>query len=187
MPRLFVAIDLPHELAVDLLRILPVHDGIRPTLSGQLHLTLRFLGERDEALAARVALGLRRVRASAMTLQVDGVGRFRSGRGAVLWAGLSISAPLTQLVDAIDRVLENEGIGAEARRFWPHLTRARCRPGVPDTFLRDWLSRHGALTMPPWRVDRFALVESFLKPDGARHAERETYPLATQPLVSPDC
>lgn len=187
MPRLFIAIDLPHQLAVDLLHTVPVHDGIRPTLPGQLHLTLRFLGERDEASAARVALGLRTVRASAMTLQVDGVGRFRGGRGAVLWAGLLASGPLAQLVDAIDRVLENEGIGAETRRFWPHLTLARCRPGVPDTVLRDWLSRHGALTMPPWRVDRFGLVESFLKPDGARHAVRETYPLATPSLVSPDC
>lgn len=178
MPRLFVAIDTPAPLAQGLLQTLPAHRGIRATPAMQLHLTLRFLGEQDDDTTARIAQALRSVEMAAMSLQVHGVGRFRGRQGAILWAGLTDSADSQQLlalVDAISKVLEREGIAPEHRRFWPHLTLARCRPGVPEPVLREWIESCRTLTSPKWHVDRFALIESFLHAEGAKHVVREIY------------
>lgn len=182
MPRLFIAIDTPAELADELLRILPAHHDIRPTPAAQLHLTLRFLGERDELAAAGIAGALRSVLMPSLALQVHGVGRFRGRQGAILWAGLAASPALVALSDAINTVLEAEGIAPEHRRFWPHLTLARCRPGTPEPLLRDWLAAFHGLTLPSWNIAGFVLYESFLGREGARHVARDTYR-----LVTPDC
>jgi 2'-5' RNA ligase len=182
--RLFVAVETPAPLAEGLLRIVPAQRGIRPTAVAQLHLTLRFLGEQDDAAAARIEMALREVAAPSSMLQVKGVGRFRSRQGAILWAGLDESAPMLALFDAITAVLERVGIAPEGRRFWPHLTLARCRPDVPEPILRDWLSTHRDLSLPSWTIDRFVLFESFLDRQGARHDARAVYPLVG---LSPDC
>lgn len=182
MPRLFIAIDTPAALAHALLQTLPAHRDIRPTPAAQLHLTLRFLGECDAAVMTAIAQALRGVAVKPMVLQILGVGRFRGRQGSILWAGLAESAPLQGLVDQISAVLEAHGIAPDPRRFRPHLTLARCRPGVPEPLLRDWLGAFRDLAGPPWHVDRFLLYESFLGKDGARHVVRDTYR-----AVSPDC
>ena len=175
MPRLFVAIDTPANVAQGLLRTLPAQRGIRATPATQLHLTLRFLGEQDDATTARIGQALRSVEMEAMSLQVHGVGRFRGRQGAILWAGLTESPPLLALADTLGQVLEREGIAPEHRRFWPHLTLARCQPGVPESVLREWIESCRTLTSPKWQVDRFALIESFLHAEGAKHVVREIY------------
>jgi len=176
--RLFVAIQPPAASVADLLRIVPAQHGIRPTMAAQLHLTLRFLGEQDDATAARIERVLSEVTAPPVVLQVKGVGRFRGHQGAILWAGLEASAPMQALVDAITAALEREGIPPERRRFWPHLTLARCRPEVPEHVLRDWLAARRALSLPACTIDRFVLFESVLDRQGARHVARAAYPLA---------
>jgi len=179
--RLFVAVEMPPALAADLLRLVPAQRGIRPTPPTQLHLTMRFLGEQDEQTAARIDAALRAAMVpptvSPMSLQVHGVGRFRGRQGAILWAGLADSPPLLALFEAISGALETIGIAPEGRRFWPHLTLARCRPEVPERVLRDWLAAHKDLSLPPWDVGSFVLFESFLDRLGARHQMRASYPL----------
>ena len=178
MPRLFIAIATPPAVAAGLLHTLPVHRGVRPVPAGQLHLTLRFLGDQDEDSAARIGKALEGIRAPLLTMQVQGVGRFRGGQGAVLWAGLAHDDRLTALFDAIEAALADIGIARERRRFHPHLTVARCRPGLPEAVMRDWLAAQHDLTLPAWTAERFVLFESFLSPDGARHEPRAGYPLA---------
>jgi 2'-5' RNA ligase len=184
LARLFIAIDTPPAVAAGLLHTLPVHRGVRPVPPGQLHLTLRFLGDQDEDCAARIGKALEAMQAPPLTMQVQCVGRFRGGQGAVLWAGLAHDDHLTALFDDIEAALADVGIARERRRFHPHLTVARCRPGLPEAVLRDWLAAQHDLTLPAWTADRFVLFESFLSPEGARHVPRAAYPLAA---IAPGC
>jgi 2'-5' RNA ligase len=184
LARLFIAIDTPPAVAAGLLHTLPVHRGVRPVPPGQLHLTLRFLGDQDEDCAARIGKALEAMQAPPLTMQVQGVGRFRGGQGAVLWAGLAHDDHLTALFDDIEAALADVGIARERRRFHPHLTVARCRPGLPEAVLRDWRAAQHDLTLPAWTADRFVLFESFLSPEGARHVPRAAYPLAA---IAPGC
>lgn len=177
MARLFIAIDTPPLLAAQLLASLPARQGIRPTAPGQLHLTLRFLGERDEAAAAAIATALGTVAPRPLTLAVHGTGRFRGRQGAILWAGLRAEPALVQLHADVQATLAGIGIAPETRPFRAHLTLARCGAAVPEAVLRDWLARTRGLSAPPWQVERLALYESQLSPTSARHLERRIYPL----------
>ncbi len=159
MPRLFIAIDTPPAVAASLLHTLPVHRGVRPVPAAQLHLTLRFLGDQDEDSAARIGKALAAIQAPPLTMQVQGVGRFRGGQGAVLWAGLAHDDRLTALFDAIEAALADIGIARERRRFHPHLTVARCRPGLPEAVMRDWLAAQHDLDLPAWTAERFVLLK----------------------------
>lgn len=178
MARLFIAIETPVGVAETLLRTLPAHRGIRPVPPGQLHLTLRFLGDQDEDAAARIDAALREVPAPAMSMALQGAGRFRGRQGAILWAGLAADPALATFFDDIQCRLATVGIAPERRQFRPHLTVARCRTTVPEGVLRDWLAACRDLSTPPWRVERFVLFESFLNQQGARHVQRAVYPMA---------
>lgn len=176
MARLFIAIDTPPDVAAALLHVVPSARGVRPVPAGQLHLTLRFLGDQDDAAAVRIDAALRGVGAPPVTMRVAGVGRFRG----VLWAGIAPDPALHSLFDEVQSALAAIGIAPDARRFHPHLTVARCQPGVPDAVPRAWLAAHRDLALPPWRADRFILFESFLSPQGARHGVRGEYGLAAR-------
>lgn len=177
--RLFIAIDTPPALAAQLLASLPAERGIRPTAPGQLHLTLRFLGERDEAAAVAIAAALTTVVPRPLTLAVQGTGRFRGRQGAILWAGLRADPALAQLHADVQAALTDIGIAAETRPFRAHLTLARCGAAVPEAVLCAWLARTRGLSAPPWQADRLVLYESQLAPTGARHVVRTAYPLPT--------
>jgi len=88
MPRLFIAVEVPPAQAAWLLSTLPPAHGVRPAAPEQVHLTLHFLGECNVPGAALEA-ALDSIRAPAFLLQAAGTGRFRSGQGSVLWAGLA--------------------------------------------------------------------------------------------------
>lgn len=185
MARLFIAIETRLAVAASLLATLPAQRGIRPVPPGQLHLTLRFLGEQEDAAAPRIAQVLERVAPRAVSLAVQGTGRFRGKQGAILWAGLAPNEPLQRLYEDVQTVLASVGIAPDTRQFRPHLTLARCGPAVPEAVLRDWLARTHALSVPPWKVDRLVLFESQLGPHGAHHMVRTSYSLRpTGPAVA---
>jgi 2'-5' RNA ligase len=182
MTRLFIALETPSEVTARLLLTVPSGGGIRPVPAEQVHLTLRFLGECDDALCARVAQALTGVQAPAFAMAVEGAGRFRGGQGCVLWAGIAANPALDALYANIGQALDGAGIAPERRRFHPHLTVARCRPSVPEGAVRDWLAAQRELSTPPWQVDRFILFESRLGPRGAQHLVSQAVP-----LITPDC
>jgi 2'-5' RNA ligase len=122
-------------------------------------------------------------------LQAYGTGRFRSGQGAVLWAGLAPGPGLDALralhAEVGQALAHAAGLAPERRRFHPHLTLARCKPSVPESVLRAWLDTQRTLASEPWRVARLVLFESRLGPQGPQHLVRLTWPLAAGP--TPAC
>ncbi|EYS93614.1 2'-5' RNA ligase [Cupriavidus sp. SK-4] len=189
MPRLFIAVEVPPAQAAWLLSTLPPAHGVRPAAPEQIHLTLHFLGECNVPGAALEA-ALDSVRAPAFLLQAAGTGRFRSGQGSVLWAGLAPGPGLDALrvlhADVGQALAGAAGITPERRRFHPHLTLARCKPSVPESVLRAWLDTHRSLASEPWHVQRLVLFESRLGPQGPQHLVRQAWPL-TQAGPTPGC
>lgn len=193
MARLFIAVEVPPAQAAGLLSTLPAAPGVRAATPAQVHLTLHFLGEGlGEATQAADKLGaaLGALRTPVFTLQAYGTGRFRSGPGAVLWAGLALGPGLDALralhAEAGQALAQAAGFQPERRRFHPHLTLARCKPTVPESALRAWLDAHRTLASAPWRVTRLVLFESRLGPQGAQHLVRLAWPLAA-PDPTPGC
>ncbi len=117
---------------------------LRWTPPENLHLTVRFLGHLDLAIAIELRLGE--------------VGSFKRGRLArVVWLGLALGQEqIAALAEQVEAECVGAGLEQESRRYHAHLTLARAR------------ARDGALlpALPPppdlegWRADELVLYRS---------------------------
>ncbi|HEX5238716.1 MAG TPA: RNA 2',3'-cyclic phosphodiesterase [Sphingomicrobium sp.] len=176
MHRLFVAIR-PPEPVRDLL-IDAMDDGadFRWQNDGQLHLTLRFIGEVERPLAEDIASALATIRAAPFELRVSGVGRFDQRNSGALWAAIEPKAPVAALAAKVERACQSVGLEPERRAFHPHITLARWK-GRRTREVHDFLEHARGLSSEPFRVDRFILFESRLSRHGAHYEEVASYPL----------
>ena len=98
----------------------------------RLHLTVRFIGEVDEARAAAIATTLSSLDAPAFAIEFIGAGAFPA-RGAprVLWAGVGAGLDALNALEVdVSRRLASCDVPREDQPYRPHLTLARIREGV---------------------------------------------------------
>ncbi|MBV7256337.1 RNA 2',3'-cyclic phosphodiesterase [Pacificimonas sp. WHA3] len=184
MHRLFVGIDPPFDVKDALMEAMGGIIGARWQSEDQLHLTLRFLGERSFREADDIAEALAGVRTRSVAIGIAGVGLFdRRGRPNQLWARVSPPQDATRLHRKVDRALLRIGIPGETRAFLPHITLARFSSGSGP--LDDFMVRHGDLKIPTYTADEFCLYESRLTSAGAEYTIVERYPFAQESLFGP--
>jgi 2'-5' RNA ligase len=177
MHRLFVAIRPPEPIRDLLIDAMDDSADFRWQDDGQLHLTLRFIGEVERPLAEDIAAALGRIRAEPFDSRIKGVGRFEARSAGALWAGVEPKEPVAALAAKVERVCQQAGLEPERRTFHPHITLARWR-GRRSHEAEDFLrSRHG-LASNPFEVDAFSLFESRLSRHGAHYEAVETYSLS---------
>jgi len=177
MGRLFVACDLPNTERKRLAALVRPLAGARWVRTEQLHLTLRFIGEADEAQARAIDLALREIRQPAFSISLAGLGCFPGlARPRVLWAGIEAEEGLARLQARIETVVRGVGFAPETKAFRPHVTLARFR--IPDErATRSFLAKWEGFGGEPFRVDSFRLYASVLTGQGAEHTVRADYPL----------
>lgn len=178
MPRLFVAIEIPEVVKARLTEV-PRHiSGARWLPPDQIHLTLRFIGEVSDALAADVTSVLGEVHAPTFELALKGAGTFGPAASPrVLWVGVRHSDPLLDLQSCVERALCSLGLAPSRRSYRPHLTLARLK-NVHANQLARFIEAIKGQALPPWDVQRFTLFCSTLSPKGATHAVVERYGLS---------
>jgi 2'-5' RNA ligase len=186
--RAFVALELDASvhLALEQLqaRLAPGLPGIRLAHPDRIHLTLRFLGQTLPAQIERLRplLAAAAARCAAVEAGLGPLGTFPDrGRPHVLWLGLDLPAPALELQRECERAARAAGFAAETRPFRAHLTLGRWRdsrgrdPGGHDP-------RAGRPTLPAVDLGRarlrtLALLESDLRPEGARHTALSRFEL----------
>ena len=176
MHRLFVAVRPPEPIRDLLIDAMDNSPDFRWQDDGQLHLTLRFIGEVDRHVATDLSDALGRVRAAKFALRIKGVGSFDQRASGALWAGVEPKEPIAALAAKVERVCQHIGLEPERRAFHPHITLARWR-GRRTRELADYLDRRRGLVSEPFDVDRFVLFESRLSRHGAYYEEVASYPL----------
>ena len=177
MLRLFVGIGFPPELKLQLSLLCSGVPGAKWVDPGNFHLTLRFIGEIGEDLAADVDGALSRLRARRFTLQIAGTGVFGGGeKPRSLWAGIERSPELVGLRDKIEQALIRTGLPPEPRKFAPHVTLARLHDPPLDK-LRDFLVAHAQFRAVPLPVASFSLIASFQTKSGSVCEDQADYPL----------
>jgi RNA 2',3'-cyclic 3'-phosphodiesterase len=138
-----------------------------------MHLTLKFLGNVDEALLPEIerVMGEAAKGSRAFSLDVAGLGAFPDARAPrVLWTGLSGKADvLVDLAAGLDHRLERLGFSPEKKPLQPHLTLGRIKDRVrevgralADTGVIQQSDRVGSLD-----VSALSLMQSDLQPSGA--------------------
>ncbi|MFY0545269.1 RNA 2',3'-cyclic phosphodiesterase [Brevibacillus sp. H7] len=177
--RLFVALDIPDDAVEYLgsiqraLRQLVRADRWQPLHN--LHLTLHFLGEVEEAFLPRLQEDLDIVSTiiEPFTLELGHFGAFpHPQKPRVLWLGLrgQIKA-LQQLHMLLGKRFDlHPGLSYDKREYRPHITLARGPHAGEDGLpLYEWNERFLIEQPPQWRVGRVHLYRSELQPKGAIH------------------
>lgn len=148
-------------------------DGLRPVPPGAWHLTLRFLGDVDDADAVQAAAKDAVAGHAVMPCRVEGVGGFPSDRKArVVWAGVEAQG-LAALERDLREATADLGQPPGKRPFHPHVTLARAKRPVDLTGVDDLRSVRFAQGV----LDRVVLWRSTLTPEGAVHEPLATYRL----------
>lgn len=176
MLRLFVGIGFPPELKLRLSLLCSGIPGVKWVDPGNFHLTLRFIGEIAEDIAADVDDALSRLRARRFMLQIAGTGVFGGGTPHSLWAGVERTPELAGLRDKVEQTLIRIGLPPEPRKFAPHVTLARLR-NPPLDKLGEFLAAHAQFRAAPLAVESFSLIASFQTKAGSVYEDQADYPL----------
>jgi 2'-5' RNA ligase len=140
--------------------------GVRWVATGNLHVTLRFLGPTEPEAVPRLlaSVGERLASLPPFALGFGAPRLFPSPRRPrVVAVALAPEAPLARLAGEVEQGVVAAGLPAEARLFRAHLTLGRVRGGRPRLRLPD------AFEAPPFQVREAVLFESRLDPAGARY------------------
>ncbi|MBK9990886.1 MAG: RNA 2',3'-cyclic phosphodiesterase [Verrucomicrobia bacterium] len=176
--RLFVSLALPDPCRALVSELYDSLEGVTWTRPEQLHLTMRFLGDVDSDLAARIETSLAKIRVKSFLLPLEGVGRLPPrGSAKVLSVGIGrANTLLFQLRQKIDDALLSAGWRGELRNFNPHITVGRVLD-TPQEAIDHWLYHHQEFVGPLFRVGSFQLMQSTLQPAGAVHTLRRDFAL----------
>ena len=128
--RLFIALDIEDFIRDRIARFMegvqafaPDARWIRPEA---LHVTLKFIGERQEEAVEGIHRALSGVAAGPLAMTFGGYGFFPGAKAArVFWVGVDSGPQLAGLAKTIDQAMAGLGIPEEAHPFSPHLTLAR--------------------------------------------------------------
>lgn len=196
MIRAFIAIELPEELKQ---QIAALQENLKRSGADvkwveprNLHLTLKFLGNIEEAQVAPLTEALRssRLLPPPFSLTFEGIGAFpKTTSPRVIWVGLTKGCKeLERLVEAVETVCEEARFPKEERPFKAHLTIGRlpARRTARQAGIR-WRDRLALLikriqvaefrSSSSARIDRLILFQSTLSPQGPTYT-----PLAEIPM-----
>ena len=182
--RCFIAIEIPENIKKSVADII---DNLKKSGSDikwvsdeNIHITLQFLGETEEALIPDIKGALYKILApySSFYIKIAGVGCFPSGkRPRVIWVGMEESQALINLYKDISSELVKFGYKKEERGFTPHVTIGRVKSNRNMGELLRRLEEFKVADFPDFEVQNIKLMKSELKPTGAKH-----YSLAEIPI-----
>ena len=178
MIRLFTAIAVPPDIGQGLLARQHGIEGARWRPLEAFHITLRFIGDVQEPVAADLDEALAQIAAPAFDLELLGAGHFGEGADIhAVWAGVADSAPLRRLQKANESAARAAELKPESRLYTPHVTLAYLkRAAVPE--VGAWIQANNLLHSPSFRVDRFGLYSSWQTSEGSAYRLEQEYPLA---------
>src|SRR5258707_10695954 len=125
MPRLFTALEIPSEIVQSMARLRGGLPGARWVEPENYHLTLRFIGDVDDALAEEIADLLSKVARPAFDLRIDGLDSFGGNRPRAVVAAVPAVAELVELQADHERIMQR--VGLEPRRK----NKPPCAPAPP--------------------------------------------------------
>jgi len=177
--RSFIAIELPEKIISSISKIqedLRAYGfKIRWVRPENIHLTLKFLGNIDQADTEKVGEAITESVKGFVpfSLAAKGMGAFPSlRRPRVIWIGVSGDhEQLAGLQKRLDKKLAAIGFPEEKRLFRGHLTLGRVKQSIdPDRFA-EAMKMVGGFASDTFLADEIVLFKSELKPTGAVYSK----------------
>lgn len=178
MPRLFTGLEIPADIGQSL-------SGLRGGLSGarwidgaSYHITLRFIGDVDFALAREIAAALgEETPRQGFTVRLDGLSAFGGARPRAVIARVAPAPELLRLQADQERLMRRLGLAPEGRKFTPHVTLARLRDARAGD-VAAFLAQRGYLPGLGFRPERFVLFSARDSVGGGPYVAEAAYPFA---------
>jgi 2'-5' RNA ligase len=182
MPRLFTALEIPRLIAGDLAALRGGLPGARWIDAENYHITLRFIGDVDDALGHDAALTLAAIRRSPVSITLEELSSFGGDKPRAIVVKARADSALAELQAEQERLLRRIGIPPEPRKFVPHVTLARLR-GASSSSVAAYLGARGYF--PPMRFEaaRFVLFSSRDSVGGGPYIVEADYPLRDRKAV----
>ncbi len=160
--RLFYGIDIDDQVAgeIDHWRSQSLPPYVKPVPRENFHITLGFVGEKDEAACETLIMATDGIRVAPFEITLDTMGYWPKQQISYL-APAAWPAEIDNLAQTLRRLMSRHNIKADKRTYQPHLTLAR----------RCELEPPVALIRPAFRiyVDGFHLYESRRMKTGVRY------------------
>ena len=176
MPRLFTGFEIPPELAFDLSLMRGGMTGARWMEPDDYHITIRFMGDVDHAMARDISSSLGVVRRAPVDIVIDGLSTFGGDKPRALIARVQPTPQLQELQGEQERLVRRLGLAPEARKYAPHVTLARLR-GTPASDVAFFLGSRGLFTSRRFTARRFVLYSSRDSVGGGPYVIEAVYPL----------
>ena len=169
MSRLFFALWPDDETRLQIVSVADEfrNENVRLVKSANLHMTLIFLGEVSDFVKKDVLEQAASIKSRPFNMNFNRVGWWEKPR--IVWLGPSEVTPaISELLEALYKILKKHGIKPEKRRFKPHVTIARKAKQFSAVD-----SGYEIL----WRVKQFALVNSTSTESGVEYRVLKSWPL----------
>jgi 2'-5' RNA ligase len=177
MPRLFTGLEIPADLAMDLGMMRGGISGARWIDVENYHMTLRFIGDIDDATALEVHSSLEQIRRRPFTVTLEALASFGGAKPRAIVAKAAPATPLVELQAQQERLMRRIGIAPEPRKFTPHVTLARLR-AASSLAVADYLSSRGYFLTRRFVAQRFVLFSARASTGGGPYVIEAAYPLS---------
>jgi len=185
--RLFIGVQPPDDVKNSLLRLeYGLHD-IRWVPPESFHITLRFLGNIDEAALPELDYHLGSINFAALTYNINGLGFFKKGKFCThLWAAITPEEDFMEFARSVNAPFES-GITAKkfARNYKPHITLARPKKRLMKD-VTSFLEHNAIFQIRDIPLTEFHVYESFLHEDGPEYEIIGTYHAVDVPDDTPE-
>ena len=178
LERTFICLEIPSVQRSALAAWINEHrnltDEIRWVRAENLHITLKFCGERPHEIVQQILKKLsNRKPTGELTLALSGIGAFpKLERARVVYTGIEgQSGKLIALAKEVSRIAQSCGAELSQKAFTPHVTLGRrtefctLSAGVFEAL------RSAKLQLEPWTATEFIYMRSKLLPTGAQYSE----------------
>ncbi len=176
MPRLFTGVELPSNVVQSLSSLRGGLQGARWIDPENYHLTMRFIGDVDDATAHEVASLLSRVKRPPFEIHMEGLSAFGGRKPRAVVANVAASPALMEAQAEQERLFRRIGLEPEGRKYTPHVTLARLRESSSRQ-VAEYLAARGYFRTAAFPVARFVLFSSRDSVGGGPYVVEAAYPL----------
>jgi RNA 2',3'-cyclic 3'-phosphodiesterase len=174
--RCFIAIEIPEiskKLIEDSINSLKKSGSdVKWVPAENIHITMQFLGETEEALIPSIKGALEKILApySPFYIKIADISCFPDGRRPrVIWVGTEESPTLINIQKDISNEMVQFGYQKEVRAFTPHLTIGRVKSIRNMRELLKRIEEMKTTSYSGFEAQSITLMKSELSPSGAKY------------------
>lgn len=177
MPRLFTALEVPGHICQRMALLRGGIPNARWIDVENYHITLRFIGDVDDAFARDAANALSMISRSEITITLDQLDSFGGDKPRAVVAKVRADKALLELQAEQERLLRRLGAAPEQRKYVPHVTLARLRGASPGS-VAAYFGARGFFPPLKFTAEKFVLYSSKQSVGGGPYIVEAEYPLA---------